>query len=148
MAGFPGKATAVAVSTIGLIAGAESRKAKAAAGLTPRRIRLFATGTEAHSQPGSTTPATPATGTASAGRLGRILVNRSAGTKALIAPDRAVPRRRKGSAWTVMARQTVRQAATAGWFSHPPPVSTSTATRPAAVAMPTDRGHPVTCRLG
>src|SRR3989442_6229724 len=137
MAGFPGKAAAVAVSTIGLIAGAERRKANAADGVTPRRIRLFATGTEAHSQPGRTTPATPATGTASAGLRGRIRVNRSAGTNALIAPDRTVPRRRKGSAWTVMARQTVRQAATAGWFSHPTPVRERTATEPTAVTMTT-----------
>jgi hypothetical protein len=54
----------VAVSTIGLIAGADSRNASAAAGATPRRTIAPATGTEAHSQPGRTTPANPATGTA------------------------------------------------------------------------------------
>ncbi len=134
MAGLPGKATAVAVSTIGLIAGAESRNANAAAGVTPRRIRLFATGTDAHSQPGRTAPATPATGTASAGCLGSTLVNRSAGTKALMAPDSAVPSSRKGSACTVMARQTVRQAATAGSLSQGVPDSTRTAAaRPSAL---------------
>ncbi len=56
MTGLAGKAIAVAVSTTGLIAGADSRNANAAAGVTPRPIRLFATGTDAHSQPGSTTP--------------------------------------------------------------------------------------------
>ena len=40
ISGLPGKAMAVAVRTIGLIAGADSRNAKAAAGVTPRRIRL------------------------------------------------------------------------------------------------------------
>ena len=66
-----GKATAVAVSTIGLIAGAASRNASAAAGVTPRRISEPAIGTLPHSQPGSTTPATLATGTASAGMPGQ-----------------------------------------------------------------------------
>src|SRR5207302_1848114 len=44
--GRSGKATAVAVSTIGLIAGAESRKASAAAGVTPAATSRLATGTE------------------------------------------------------------------------------------------------------
>ena len=45
------------------MAGAASRKARAAAGVTPRRISEPAIGTEPHSQPGSTTPAQLATGT-------------------------------------------------------------------------------------
>jgi hypothetical protein len=50
-----------------LIAGADSRNASAAAGVTPRRTRAPAMGTDPHSHPGSTTPATPA-----AGRRGRL----------------------------------------------------------------------------
>src|SRR5437763_6857039 len=69
--GRPGNATNVATSTTGLIAGADSRNASAAAGVTPRRTRAPAIGTEPHSHPGSTTPATPATGTASTGQIGR-----------------------------------------------------------------------------
>ena len=64
ISGLPGNATAVATSTTGLIAGAESRNANAAAGVTPRRSSPPAIGTEPHSQPGSATPAMPATGTA------------------------------------------------------------------------------------
>ena len=67
--GSPGNATAVDTSTTGLIAGAASRNASAAAGGTPWPMSRRATGTEAHSHPGSTTPAAPATGTAAAGRL-------------------------------------------------------------------------------
>src|SRR5204862_336472 len=66
--GRPGNATLVATSTTGLIAGADSRNASAAAGGTPRRINAPATGTDPHSQPGSAAPARPATGTASSGR--------------------------------------------------------------------------------
>ena len=56
--GRPGKATAVATSTTGLIAGDASRKVSAAAGATPRRRAEPAIGTEPHSQPGSAAPAT------------------------------------------------------------------------------------------
>ncbi len=111
---------AVAVRTIGLTAGADSRKAKAAAGVTPRAIRLFATGTDAHSQPGSTTPAAPATGTARAGRFGSSRVKTEAGTNALIAPDSAVPSSMNGTACTVTESATVRQACTAGASPHLP----------------------------
>ncbi len=145
MTGLAGKAIAVAVSTTGLIAGADSRNANAAAGVTPRPIRLFATGTDAHSQPGSTTPAIPATGTANAARLGSTFVNTRAGTNALIAPDSAVPSSRKGSACVVMARHTVRQACTAGASSHRPTANSSS---PGTTAAPSsisgqDRGQPV-----
>ena len=67
--GRPGNATDVATSTTGLIAGADSRNASAAAGVTPRRTSAPAIGTEPHSQPGRIAPATPATGTARIGRL-------------------------------------------------------------------------------
>ena len=60
-------ATAVAISTIGLIAGAESMNASDADGRTPRSISRFEIGTEPHSQPGSAAPQTVATGTASVG---------------------------------------------------------------------------------
>lgn len=63
--GLPGKATNVETNTMGLMAGADNKNARAAAGATPRAINDPATGTDAHSQPGSTKPAAPATGTAS-----------------------------------------------------------------------------------
>lgn len=65
MTGCPGNAIEVATRATWLTAGADSGHAGAAAGATPRRIRLAATGTDAHSHPGSTTPVIPATGTAS-----------------------------------------------------------------------------------
>src|SRR5256884_7481024 len=85
--GLRGNATAVAVSTIGLIAGADSRNANAAAGVTPRRTSAPATGTDAHSHPGRTTPAIPATGTASAGRLGNARAKNDGGTNTAIIAD-------------------------------------------------------------
>jgi hypothetical protein len=76
----------VATSTIGLIAGADSRKVKAAAGVTPWASSPPATGTEPHSQPGSSRPAVPATGTASARLRGRTRAKKDGGTNAVIAP--------------------------------------------------------------
>lgn len=114
ISGCPGKAIEVATRTTGLIAGADSRKASAAAGATPRRIRLPATGTDAHSQPGSTTPAAPATGTASTVRRGSTRWNTRSGTNAPIAADTTVPSSRNGTPWTVIAVNTVHQAATGG----------------------------------
>ena len=70
ISGFPGNATAVATSTTGLIAGAESRNVSAAAAGAPRDTSRPAIGTEPHSQPGKAAPATAATGTESAGRSG------------------------------------------------------------------------------
>lgn len=133
ISGLPGKATAVAVSTTGFTAGADSRNANAAAGVTPRPIRLLATGTDAHSHPGSTTPAIPATGTASAARFGSSRLKTRAGTNASIAPDRAVPSSRNGSACTVTARHTVRHACIAGWSNDRP---TSTSSTPGTTAAP------------
>ncbi len=78
--GLPGNATAVAVRTMGLIAGAASRNANAAAGVIPRRTKAPAIGTEPHSQPGSTTPAAEATGTARTGRLGSSVAKADGGT--------------------------------------------------------------------
>ena len=109
MRGSLGKATAVATSTIGLIAGADSRKASAADGRTPRCISRLAIGTEPHSQPGSAMPQTPASGTASAALLGITLVKKLAGTKAAIAPETSTPSTRNGVAWTQIATNTVAQ---------------------------------------
>ena len=117
--GSPGKATKVEASTMGLMAGAESRKARAAAGATPRDIRPLATGTEAHSQPGSTAPAAPATGTASAGFFGRALFQNEAGTKAAIAPESTTPSTRKGIAWTTIEMKIVAPVWSAGSSKRP-----------------------------
>src|SRR6185312_12174868 len=100
IAGLPGKATAVAVSTIGLIAGAASRNAIAAAGVTPRRISDPAIGTLPHSHPGSTTPASPAAGTASAGCFGSAFSQNERGTKTAMIADSTTPNTRNGEACT------------------------------------------------
>src|SRR5262249_1179638 len=94
ISGFLGKATAVAVGTIGLIAGEASRNASAAAGVMPRRTSAPATGTEAHSQPGRTTPAVPATGTARAGWRGKALAKNDAGTKTAMTAESTTPNTR------------------------------------------------------
>ena len=88
----------MATSTTGLTAGAASRKARAAPWGSPLRINDCDTGTDAHSQPGSTMPATLAAGTASSGDLGVILDSRSFGTKAAMSPDTNTPSTRNGSA--------------------------------------------------
>ena len=96
--GCPGKATNVETSTIGLIAGAERRKASAAAGVTPLAMSDPATGTEAHSQPGRRSPAAPATGTAATRFAGSARCQNSLGTNAAIAAERRTPRTRNGRA--------------------------------------------------
>ena len=105
--GWPGKATAVETSTTGLIAGEASRNANAAAGATPRRISAPATGTDPHSQAGSTAPASPATGTAAAARRGSARSKKRVGTNAVIAADSTVPSMRNGSACTITETKTV-----------------------------------------
>ena len=94
---------------MGLMAGAERRKARAAAGVTPRRTRAPATGTDAHSQPGSTAPAALATGTARAGCFGRARAKNDGGTNTAIAADSSTPSTRNGSGWTITATNTVIQ---------------------------------------
>ena len=111
--GCPENATAVLTMTTGLTAGAERRKARAAAGTTPRDMRRPAIGTEPHSQPGSTTPAAAATGTASAGRSGSRRGSRSGGTNAAMAPLTRIPSTRNGMAWKAMATKIVVQLWTA-----------------------------------
>ena len=107
-------ATAVAISTIGLIAGADSMNASDADGRTPRSISRFEMGTDPHSQPGSAAPQAEATGTARTGLLGQILANKEAGTKAAIAPETTTPSTRNGVACTQMATNTVDQLCMAG----------------------------------
>src|SRR4029450_13201541 len=94
---------------MGLTAGAASRKARAAAGVTPRRIREPAIGTLPHSQPGSTTPATLAAGTASAGCRGRARAQNERGTYTAITADSATPKTRNGTACTSTDTNTVVQ---------------------------------------
>src|SRR6478736_2409332 len=110
-------ATAVAISTIGLMAGADSMNASDADGRTPRSISRFEMGTEPHSQPGSAAPQTDAIGTANTGLLGMIFANTAAGTKAAIAPDTTTPSTRNGVACTQMATKTVDQLCSTGWPS-------------------------------
>ena len=105
-----GNATHVEASTMGLTAGAASKNVNAAAGGTPLRMSPLATGTDAHSQPGRSIPAAPATGTASARLRGSARWARSAGTKATIAADRSTPSTRNGVAWTMIDRNTVAKA--------------------------------------
>ena len=104
----------MAVSTIGLIAGAASRNASAAAGVTPRRISEPAIGTEPHSQPGSTTPAQLATGTASAGCRGSALAKNDRGTNTAMTADSATPNTRNGIACTITETKTVVQVCRRG----------------------------------
>jgi hypothetical protein len=104
----------VAVNTIGLIAGAASKNANAAAGVTPWRTNAPATGTDAHSQPGSTAPATPATGTARSGRAGNAQAKNDGGMNATMSADSSTPRTRNGRAWSITATNTVIQVCIAG----------------------------------
>src|SRR5262249_34252802 len=112
--GRPGNATAVATTTTGLIAGEASRNASAAGGATPRAISPPATGTDAHSQPGSSAPAAPATGTAAYWLRGSARAKKAGGTNAAIAPEISTPSTRNGSACTHTATNTVAHVRTAG----------------------------------
>ena len=107
IAGWPGKATAVATSTTGLMAGADSMNVSAAAPETPSPNSRRATGTEPHSQPGRAAPPTPATATAIAGRRGSQRASFSAETNAAIRPLITTPSTRKGRAWTNTPQNTV-----------------------------------------
>ena len=86
----------------------------AAAGRTPDFMSAPPMGTDAHSHPGSTRPAQPATGTASTGFLGKIRCHSVGGTKAMIAPESSTPSIKKGSAWTTMEMKIVEAVVTAG----------------------------------
>jgi hypothetical protein len=71
-------------------------------------------GTEPHSHPGSTTPAQPATGTASAGRPGSARAKKEADTSVEIAALTTTPSTGKGTAWITGETNTVTHACTAG----------------------------------
>lgn len=114
ISGLLGNATAVAVSTIGLMAGAASRNARAAAGVTPRRIKEPAIGTAPHSQPGRMTPAALATGTARAGCRGRARAQNERGTNTAITAESSTPNTRNGTACTMTETKTVVQVARDG----------------------------------
>ena len=115
ISGFPGNATAVATSTTGLIAGAESRNVERCGGRSsPATTSRPAMGTEPHSQPGRAAPATAATGTEYAARSGRTRGRKSGGTNAAIAALISTPRARNGIAWTKIETKIVAQCATAG----------------------------------
>src|SRR5918993_214999 len=114
ISGRPGNATAVETSTTGLMAGAASMNANAAAGAAPRAVSRPAIGTAPHSQPGRATPASPAAGTATSGCLGSARASHPGGTRAVIAPLSTTPRTRKGSAWTLMDTKIVVQVPRAG----------------------------------
>jgi hypothetical protein len=121
----------VAVSTIGLIAGAARRNAIAAAGVTPRRISDPAIGTLPHSHPGSTTPASPAAGTASAGCRGSAFSQNDRGTQTAMTADSTTPKTRNGTACTSTDTNTVVQVCSRGPDISPDsqPRSTTSATR-------------------
>jgi hypothetical protein len=96
------------------MAGVASMKAKAAAGGTPRAVSRPAIGTAPHSEPGRATPASPAAGTATSGRLGSVRASHPGGTRALMAPLSTTPSTRKGRAWTPMDTKIVVQVPRAG----------------------------------
>src|SRR5262249_2434270 len=109
ISGRPGNATAVAISTTGLIAGAASRNVSAAAGGTPLPISRRAIGTPPHSQPGRQAPASAAGGTERIERRGSTRASRPGGTNAAIAALTPTPRTRNGSAWIAIATKIVVQ---------------------------------------
>nr|BFE49949.1 hypothetical protein GCM10017745_33760 [Saccharothrix mutabilis subsp. capreolus] len=122
---------AVAARTTGLTAGAESRNASAAAGVIPLRTNAPATGTEPHSQPGSTNPVAAAAGTANTGLRGNALTKNDRGTKTAMAADNATPNARNGKACNTMDTNTVAQVCTTGARKTPPntPRTTKTTSR-------------------
>ncbi len=109
IAGRPGKATAVATNTTGLIAGADRRNASAAAAGAPRATSRPAIGTDPHSHPGRAAPAAAAAGTARSWCRGRSRTIAPGGTKAAIAALTATPSTRNGSACTKTETNSVAQ---------------------------------------
>ncbi len=106
MRGSPGKATEVATSTTGLIAGADNMNVNAAAPDAPSNNRR-AIGTEPHSHPGSAAPPTPATRIAAPPRRGSQRASRSGVTNAATKPLTTTPSTRNGSACTNTPQNTV-----------------------------------------
>src|SRR6202008_3424668 len=99
-----------ATSTIGFTAGAASRNVTATDAGTSCWMSRLVTGTAAHSQFGSATPAKPATGTASAGLRGSTRRNASAETNAAIAPLTSTPSPGNGRACMDTGTNTVAPA--------------------------------------
>lgn len=97
------KATAVDTNTTGLMAGEAKRKVSAAAVGILRRMSDWATGTEAHSHPGSKNPAPAAAGTAKKGLSGVMWRRNESGTKAEMAPETITPNTRNGTACMTIA---------------------------------------------
>ena len=95
--------------TMGLMAGAARRNVRAAPWGIPRETRRPATGTELHSQPGSSAPAAPAAGTASAVWRGTARAIQEAGTSAEMTALITVPSTRNGMAWRVRDTKMVDQ---------------------------------------
>ncbi|SHU24012.1 Uncharacterised protein [Mycobacteroides abscessus subsp. abscessus] len=105
--GCPGKATAVATNTTGLMAGADNMKVSAAAPTDPGPYNRRATGTDPHSQPGRAAPPIPATATAATDRFGSHLASRSGVTNVATRPLTITPSARNGTAWTKTPQNTV-----------------------------------------
>ena len=136
----------MATSTTGLIAGADSRKASAAAAGAPRSTSRRAIGTEPHSHPAERT-GQGGDRDGSAGLLGSDRANRHGGTNAAIAALIVTPSTRNGTAWKrdgdedrgpVRDRRPVEQA-TAG------PAGRALRARPRAATARRRRGR---ARLG
>jgi len=133
MAGSPGKATAVATSTTGLIAGAASRKVNAAASGRPWPINRRATGTEAHSQRVAprrpAPPPAPRTrpASAAAGPARRVTrTRRSARTARRRAPGTAAPvHRRRRNTVAAIRTEVPSSAAASGRCSSSAATSTA-----------------------
>ena len=113
-AGSPGKATNVETNTMGLIAGAASRNVRADEAGTPFETSEPATGTDAHSQPGSSIPAQPETGTANALFFGSTRCHTLAGINAVTAPESSTPPTRNGIACTTIETKIVDAVCSAG----------------------------------
>ncbi len=101
-------------STAGFTAGAASRNVSATAGATPRRIRLPAIGTAAHSQPGRPIPAMPATGTPSTGFLGTTALSTRSESRMEMTADSSTPTTRNGTDCTTIATKIVLHVCSVG----------------------------------
>nr|WP_267901662.1 hypothetical protein [Jiangella rhizosphaerae] len=137
--------------TTGLIAGAASMNASAAAGAAPSAVSRPAMGTEPHSHPGKTAPARLADGTATAGRSGSSRAMSEDGTNAVTAPLTTTPRTRKGSACSVIDTNTVDHVCSVALSNQPATwgrsttARTSTSTSSSGTNRPRRRRSSVTC---
>ena len=102
-------------------------------------------GTDPHSHPGSTTPATPATGTASAGWRGNAFTKNDGGTNTAITADSSTPNTRNGMAWVNTDTKTVVQVCNHAADSAPvirPRKSTTSTSRTASTSTEPTRQEP------